>query len=189
MLCRLERTSRLKTKPFLKYLETYHADKNVIVYYGFDKHEGKRVTRRSSIMAARGYVTAYPNFNWPEVKYKSVTEVGIALPGTYSIWEHANCIGCLKAGLLHWYVVYCTDMETYREAIEMEDEVGFYIHTITKGGIKEKISLRELMPLFCQIKALGVKPTEHQNKIKFGRSLKRLGLSEDKIFKPCDCHV
>lgn len=188
-------TSRLKTKPFLKYLkDNFEHDKNVIIYYGFHKKESARVVRRSSIMGALGYVTAYPNFNWPkhDIKYTTSLQIGIKPPLTYDIWEHANCIGCLKAGLLHWYVVYCTDMDTYHQAIEMEESVGengYTVHTIKENGIKIKITLRELMPLFCQIKALGVKPTEHQNKIKFGRALKRLGKSEDKIFKPCDCHI
>jgi len=182
-------TSRLKTKPFIKYLENNHADHNCIIYYGFNKKEKKRVVRRSSFWAAKGFVTAYPNFNWPDNKYTSTLQVGITPPLTYEIWEHANCIGCLKAGLLHWYVVYCTDIETYRKAILMEDEVDYTIHTITVKGVKTAITLRELMPLYCQIKALGVKPNENQNKIKFGRALKRLGVSEDKIFKPCDCHI
>jgi hypothetical protein len=180
-------TSRLKTKPFMKFLEENIPDKNCIIYYGFSKKEGKRILRRSSILGAKGYKTDFPMALWPSLKYTSSLQVGITPPLTYEVWEHANCIGCLKAGLLHWYVVYCTDIEAYRQGIEMEDVCNYTIHTITENGAKIKITLRELMPYFCQIKALGVKPTEHQNKIKFGRALKRLGISEDKIFKPCEC--
>src|SRR6478672_4860580 len=36
-------TNRLKTEPFMRYLDAHHADKNCIIYYGFDPNEQKRI--------------------------------------------------------------------------------------------------------------------------------------------------
>ncbi len=47
-------TSRLKTRPFMKYLAEEHPEKNVIVYYGFDANETARIQRRSGIMGGAG---------------------------------------------------------------------------------------------------------------------------------------
>lgn len=180
-------TAKLKTEPFYDYLKEFFLNKDCIIYYGFDANEMRRVNRRKQILGANGYETDYPLAFWEERKYQSTKEIGIEPPLTYDIWEHANCIGCLKAGLLHWYVVYCTDMDTYKEAMVMEDECDYVIHRITIKKVKTAISLKDLIPFFCQIQSLGVKPTERQNKQMFGRRIQKLGYSEDKLFKPCNC--
>lgn len=151
-------TSRLKTKPFVIYLNDNFPNKNCIIYYGFDKKEKNRIIRRSTYLAAMGYKTDFPLALWSFIKYKSSLDIGITPPNTYTTWLHANCIGCLKAGLLHWYCVYMLDIDTYHEAINMEEVCNFTIHEITIKGVKQPITLRELMPIFCQLKTWGVKP-------------------------------
>lgn len=47
-------TSRLKTRPFMKWLKENVPDKDCICYYGFDANELHRVQRRSSIMGEMG---------------------------------------------------------------------------------------------------------------------------------------
>lgn len=184
-------TYYLKTKPFMDYLNVNFADKNCIIYYGFSKKEKKRIVRRTTHLGAFGYKTDYPLALWEAglLPYHSSLQVGITPPNTYTTWLHANCIGCLKAGLLHWYCVYMLDIDAYHEAMVMEYECDFTIHEITIKGIRKPILLKDLMPIFCQLKTWGVKPNEHQNKYKFGRWLSKIGVAETQLFKPCECVI
>lgn len=119
-------TSRLKTEPFIKYLEQFQEDKNCIIYYGFDKEEDNRINRRSIIMENMGYKTEYPLAKWG-VKVKDVQDIGIQPPMTYSKFKHANCQGCIKGGAQHWYVVYCTRSDLWRKGKKAERKIGYSI--------------------------------------------------------------
>lgn len=187
-------TSLLKTIPFDNYLkenfypyDTLFAAKNdCIIYYGFDAEEPTRITRRSSLLGVRGYKTAYPLI-WKDRTIFSTTEIGIQAPLTYSQFIHANCIGCLKAGLLHWYVVYCIRPDRYSKGIILEEAVDFTIHTIQRNKVKIPISLKELAPIFEQMKMDGIPITEHQSMIKFARMIRKYQLEECNSGKPCEC--
>lgn len=103
-------TNRLKTAPFYDYLggefppfsTLFEDQKDCIIYYGFDAKETDRMQRRSSILGAMGYKTSYPIAH-RELRITVTNQIGIKPPSTYDTFIHANCIGCLKAGLLHWY--------------------------------------------------------------------------------------
>lgn len=94
-------TNRLKTEPFHKWLsEHYPANPpevrdDISLVYGFDANEQHRIRRRVGIMAAMGYQTEYP-LTWEVRTIHDIEEVGIERPKTYSIFNHANCTGCLK---------------------------------------------------------------------------------------------
>jgi len=130
-------TNRLKTAPFLEYLAfnfptydtLFEAQKDCILYYGFDDSEPDRIQRRSGIMGGIGYKTAFP-IAFEDLRVKDTNDIGIKPPSTYDTFIHANCIGCLKAGLLHWYVVYVLRPDVYQEAIEMEEQIDFTIHRV-----------------------------------------------------------
>jgi len=100
-------TARLKTEPFMAWLRSNFEASDVVIYYGFDAKELARIQRRSSILGGMGYRTAYPLFSGPRTIF-STDEIGIKPPLGYSQFKHANCVGCLKAGWQHWYIVYCT---------------------------------------------------------------------------------
>lgn len=187
-------TSRLKTEPFYAYLN-YHFNplanlfdpvKECIVYYGFDKKETTRITRRSGVMGAMGYKTDYPII-WKERTIQSTTEIGIEPPLTYEIYEHANCKGCLKASLLHWYVVYVNDPLIYAEGVWMEDELDYTIHTVIRNKVKSTIKLSELALVFDKMKADGIPATEHQSKMKFAKLIRKYQIEECEVGKPCEC--
>ncbi|AMQ00924.1 hypothetical protein AY601_4073 [Pedobacter cryoconitis] len=156
-------TNRLKTAPFLQYLEynfptydtLFETQKDCILYYGFDDTEKDRIQRRSSIMGGVGYKTAFP-IAFENLRITDTNQIGIAPPITYRTFIHANCIGCLKAGLLHWYVTYVLRPDVYNEGIDMENQVDFTIHRITRNKVAQSISLSELAPIFKQMKADGV---------------------------------
>jgi hypothetical protein len=180
-------TFYLKTEPFYKYLAANFPDKDVVIYYGFDRNETRRINRRAQVLGAMGYKTDFPLAFWENRSYQSTLDVGISPPLGYSVYKHANCVGCLKAGILHWYVVYCTDIDTYMDAAEMEQEIGFSIHTRMINGVNEPAPLMDLIPIFCELKALGIAATEHQSEDKFARMVTRFGLDQNRIFKPCEC--
>jgi hypothetical protein len=174
-------TSVMKTQPFMEWLKTIKED--FIVYYGFDKNEPNRITRRSSIMAANGYKTDYPLI-WNERTIFETTEIGINRPNLYSLFKHANCIGCLKGGMQHWYVVYCERKDIFEKAIKTEEEIGYSI-------IKNNF-LNDLKPKFAEMQRLGIKPTEHINQKKFWSDTKKklagvMQFDFEIDTKPCEC--
>lgn len=189
-------TSRLKTEPFYAFLaEKFPAGgdaslfpaEDVILYYGFDKKEMHRVNRRSQLLGMMGYKTDFPSALWDEVKFTSTHQIGIIPPATYELWLHANCIGCLKSGLLHWYVVYVHRPDIYARGVWMEEETGYTVHSIIRKGVKIKISLEELAVYFENMKQSGVPATEHQPPLKFARSLDKYKIAACDPGKPCSC--
>lgn len=178
-------TNRLKTAPFDVYLAKKFPDKDCVIYYGFDASEKQRIQRRSQILGIQGYKTEFPLAYWPRT-IQSTEEVGIRPPLSYSLFKHANCVGCLKAGKQHWYVVYCTRPDVWRKAIWSEDEIGY---TINKG-----VSLLQLEPLFKKMKEAGIEPTEKTPSAVFWRQVRSkteepLELQLELELKPCECVV
>jgi len=108
-------TNRLKTAPFKTWLDENYQEGDVL-YYGFDRDEMHRVQRRSSILSSDGYKSDYPLALWDKRTIESTTEVGIDPPCQYGSFKHANCIGCLKAGWQHWYIVYCVRPDLWEKA-------------------------------------------------------------------------
>lgn len=180
-------TSRLKTEPFMQWLAAY-AQPETIIYYGFDQSETTRIQRRSTIMAAKGYRTAYPLAHWPHT-IQSTEEIGIKPPLTYSVWKHANCVGCIKGRKQHWYAVFVHRPDVWIKAKKAEEHID---HSIQPG-----LFLAELEPLFEEMKAVGVVATEHTPASRFwvdAKSLVRrrsnLLLScqaDDTNTAPCEC--
>ena len=144
-------TYKLKTKPFYDWLKNNYASGDII-YYGFDGNEAHRITRRSNIMGGAGYKTDYPLALWSKRTIKSTLDVGINSPMTYNCFKHANCVGCLKAGWQHWYVVYCAYPNIFKELVDAEDKIGYSVHK--DGFAYDKIELFEML------KTAGVPATE-----------------------------
>lgn len=178
-------TNRLKTAPFMRYLEQFHADKNCIIYYGFEANETDRIQRRSGIMGAMEYRTDYPLAMWAERTIRSTREIGIEPPNTYSVFIHANCIGCLKAGLQHWYVVYCTRPDIWEKAKWAEDEIGYAIHHDDYGPVY----LEDVEPKFEAMRRAGIPATERMPQQKFwGGANKIVKISaQQQSLMPCEC--
>lgn len=224
-------TNRLKTAPFIEYLQRYQSDKECIIYYGFDPKEANRIERRESILNSMGYESDYPlsfwlkegvdafnDYQWNEArlihnkinsdkltleKFKalysniaehlflkdystiyertifSTNEIGIKPPNTYSKFKHANCVGCLKGGRQHWYVVYCNRKDIFDEAKAAEITLGY---TIING-----ISLTELESTFEKMKCAGVPDTEHIPHQTFWAKARKYMKEQAQDHKPCEC--
>lgn len=146
-------TSRLKTQPFMRWLKNQG---ECVIYYGFDPHEKARIQRRSSIMAAQGYRTDYPAL-WVDQAIHATEEIGIARPNTYAVFKHGNCVGCLKAGWQHWYIVFCTRQDIWLKAKWAEDQIGYAIHHDESGPAY----LTDMEERFEKMRAAGVEATEN----------------------------
>ena len=160
-------THRLKTAPFYEWLEKnyqhgycHYAEyqeaviiESDIVYYGFDANEPARITRRANIMGASGYKTDYPLALWQERTIHNIEEIGIAKPTAYSLFNHANCTGCLKAGWQHWYVIYCNYPDVYQQLIDGEEAIGYAVHGVDDWA-------EDKAEMFESMKRAGIEPTE-----------------------------
>ena len=181
-------TNRLKTSPFHKWLNENGIPENDIIYYGFDKNEPDRIFRRRKILKEMGYESDFPLALWKNRRYESTEDIGIIPPLQYNSFKHANCIGCIKGGKQHWYVVYCLRPDIFKKAKETEEYIG---HSILKEK-KGPLYLKDLECTFDKMKRLGVKPTEHIKHQKFwadvAKILKEPTLENyDEFIKPCMC--
>ena len=153
------------------------------LFYGFDANEQKRIRRRATIAAGWGYETAYPLAHWKRT-IQSTREIGVEPPLGYSTFKHANCVGCLKAGWQHWYIVYATRPDVWRRGKDAEDDIGYTIH--------KDASLDEREEQFAAMLAAGVEPTEHVPSGAFWADARRKVrslpvLQEETDARPCEC--
>lgn len=177
----------LKTKPFLDFLSRQFPNQDVVIYYGFDASETNRKVRRQGIMGLLGYDTDYPLADWQERTIYSTREVGITPPLTYGARKHGNCDGCLKGGIQSWYVTYCTRADVYDKADNTETILGYAILKRSVNGKSIPFYLKEAREIFARMKCAGVPASEHYDPANFKRQLKRYGIEELVLFKPCEC--
>ncbi len=159
-------TSRLKTEPFMKWLPEQGP---ATIYYGFDPGETARIQRRSSILGALGYASGYPVALWKDRTIHATEDIGIARPLTYGMFKHGNCVGCLKAGWQHWYVVFCTRQDIWLKAKWAEAEIGYAIHHDERGPLY----LEDVEPIFASMQTAGVVPTEQVSSGRFWSDAKK----------------
>jgi hypothetical protein len=182
-------TYELKTKPFNTWLATNFPNKNCIIYYGFDAIETNRVTRRASILGAMGYKSDYPLALWEDRTIFSTKDIGISPPNVYGDFKHANCTGCLKAGIWHWYVTYCKRKDLFEAAKNMEEETGYTILRKSINGKLEPFSLEEFEQLFSKMQSASIPPTEHLPIKEQRQYLKKYYIESIDDTKPCECFV
>lgn len=179
-------TNRLKTRPFMQWLAENHPAGDCICYYGFDANEMGRVQRRSSFMAAAGYRTDFPLALWSDRTIFATEEIGIARPNTYSVFRHGNCVGCLKAGKQHWYIVYCERPDIWLKARWAEDEIGHSIH----WDDGEPVYLEEWEAEFEAMKQAGIPATEHIPHQRFWAGVRKaIPIKQIPAQMPCECAV
>lgn len=186
-------TVELKTKPFHDWL--INNSNNYIIYYGFDSTEKHRIIRRQNILKNMGYHSDYPLALWykedidiynnfdgqlnfieniellePKFtgnrKFYNTNQIGIKPPLTYSKFKHANCIGCIRAGKQHWYIVYCLYPDIFERAKTAE--------IILKHSIIKNSFLHELENLFEEMKLNNIEPNENIESSKFWHNVKKV---------------
>lgn len=107
-------------------------------------------------------------------------EIGIKEPNTYTVWKHANCIGCLKAGQQHWYCVYCIDYEVF--------EMGKNAEEILKHSFGKEF-LKDIESKFKRMKEIGIPANEHIKSSIFWKSAKHYLKQTTEDLFPCECFV
>jgi hypothetical protein len=179
-------TFYLKTEPFDQYLAAHYGPGAATIYYGFDDDEQTRIQRRRFILDAKGYATCFPLAEWPDT-LESIAELGIVPPATYSHYKHANCAGCLKGGIQHWYVTYCHRPDVFAKAQGTEQRLGYSILKDQRTVPAKPLWLHELAEVFARMKCAGVPDTEHYPEAKFKHYLRQYRLPEISLFAPCEC--
>jgi hypothetical protein len=174
----------LKIQPFENYMKDHFPasptkpNDEVTVLIGFDRKEYHRIQRRNTILAATGYMSDFPLAFWERTIYQT-EEVGIERPITYKMERHANCIGCLKAGIQHWYVVYILHKDIFDDAVAFERETGFRIH--------RDFCLEEKLIQFESMKCAGIVPDNTTNSYKFWSRVKKILAEHESCHLPCEC--
>jgi hypothetical protein len=184
-------TMYLKTHPFSNWLAWEYPTKDpccgditpckeIVILYGFDANETERIHRRRELLKAMGYDSDFPLAYW-ERTIRDTAEIGIEKPSTYSVYKHANCIGCLKAGKQHWYCVFCLRPDIWEEAKEAESLIG---HSIIKG-----VYLKELEPQFTEMRTVKqICPTDKGNSAAFWARVNKTIPEQVSLF-PCECSI
>lgn len=180
-------TSRLKTEPFHDWLKQNALCKIDVLYYGFDNtpRERIRMQRRTGVMAAQGFATDYPLALWKDRTIYATEEIGILRPSTYGVFIHGNCIGCLKAGWQHWYIVFCTRPDIWAKGKWAEEEIGYAIHHDESGPVY----LEDMEERFAAMRAAGIPATEHIEPQRFWSQSKKIiniAISQPDLM-PCEC--
>lgn len=164
-------TYELKTKPFHKWLAKNFPVKkgkvrdDVVIVYGFDAKETERIQRRKAIMQEMGYRTLYPLAERERTIFDT-REIGVEPPSVYDTFLHANCVGCLKAGIRSWYVCYCIRRDVFDEAVAAEQILG--------RSILKQCYLKELVPEFEQMRAARIEPTDRGSSHLFWKTVHSL---------------
>lgn len=154
-------TTKLKTEPFYKWLKEFYPvlkgkiRDDVTIYYGFAPEEPNRIERRRKHLGNMGYNTVFPLAEWSRTIH-STLEIGVKPSETYEIHSHANCIGCLRAGWQHWYVVYCLYPEVWAEAKAAEEQIGYSI--LRRDNVP--VFLKEREKEFEMMKLAGIPANE-----------------------------
>lgn len=175
-------TYELKTKPFYDWLKkNFPVEKgkireDVVIVYGFGKQEKERIRRRREILAQKGYLTAFPLKEWKRT-ITDVSEIGVREPEVYHTFLHANCVGCLKAGMRSWYVTYCLRKDIFNEAMEAEEKLGY--------SILKKCFLKDLVPLFKNMQEIGMKPTDRGTAHAFWKEAHAIVSGQLSVFSYC----
>ncbi len=165
-------TYNLKTEPFYKWLDENYPS----VSMDSGMNEPHRIQRRAQILGTKGYKTDFPLALWNRTIH-DIEEIGINRPCTYEIFKHANCIGCLKAGKQHWYIVYCLYPDIFKQAQEAEKEIG---HSIIKN-----VFLEELVQKYEAMKAVGIIPNDRLQAQTFWATVRKELGKEPSV--PCEC--
>lgn len=152
-----------KTKPARDW-ERENATPDDIFYFGFNHTETARADRIRAVYAKSGLQVCVPRQDW-DMSIDDTRSIGIEPPACYAYFKHANCVGCLKAGRLHWYVVFCRYPEIYAKAEATEATIK---RTVIQG-----ISLATLRPLFESMLAAGIPAVQVANTQKFWADAKR----------------
>lgn len=109
----------------------------------------------------------------------STVEIAIEKPLSYSIWKHANCKGCLKAGQQHWYCVYVHERKIFERAKQSEEIIGY---SFGDFGF-----LKDIEEKFERMRLIGIPASEHIPSHIFWKTAKKYLKQFSPDLVPCEC--
>jgi hypothetical protein len=76
-----------------------------------------------------------------------LADAGIDIPTMYKLgYKNNNCIGCVKGGAGYWNKIRVDFPEVFEKMAQVEEELGRTINATRVGGVRKRITLRELDP-------------------------------------------
>ena len=76
-----------------------------------------------------------------------VAKAGIELPALYKLgYVNNNCIGCVKGQAGYWNQIRRDFPDVFERMAQVEETLGRTINVSRIGGVRKRISLRELDP-------------------------------------------
>ena len=132
----------LKREQGLKFIK--HEMKGIpfILYFGYGREEPRRVQKVSQLYGVQGIKTAFPLFTGDidrDAAWSWLLTTGIKPPRIYQTLQHANCVGCIRAGRGHWWAVWKHHPVEYERAAKAERDFG---HTIISDISLDALSTR-----------------------------------------------
>ena len=131
----------LKQEKSLEYCK-----KNIpyTLYIGFTVEEWQRAQRTSARYAKHeGITVKFPLIEQRITKEECLHRVQncwkIRLPGSYDVFEHANCIPCIKGKKAYWGLIYKYERAAWDKASSAEKEFGHTIFT-EAGSLEDELT-------------------------------------------------
>jgi hypothetical protein len=101
--------------------------------FGFTSKEWRRIQRFTVRGWAEGYTAVFPlkdkGISKQMAAQWSTLDMGVRLPEMYQWSDHANCVGCRRAGKGYWLAVRENEPEIFEAMKERERRFG---HTFLK---------------------------------------------------------
>lgn len=126
---------------------------------GFSSVEWKRVQRTTMRAERDGYKIRFPVIEEKVTKQQCADwcmSLGVKPSSMYTWSDHANCLGCVRAGKAYWLAVAANEPEVFAQRAALETEFG---HTfigdttliqLQTTGLKRKVNQREKIEITCE---------------------------------------
>lgn len=136
----------LKAEPKDHYFKELRASgvSEIVLVLGFSAHEKERIQRAFIRSVADGYSVRFPLVEEAVSKQQTADwciERGVQPSAMYEWSDHANCIGCRRAGKAYWLAVAKHEPAVFAAAVERERQYG---HTFLKGTTLEQLAITGL---------------------------------------------
>ncbi len=136
----------LKVEQRVKYFDELRADgvTDILMVFGFSSHEWQRIQRFTMRAIVEGYTAVFPLKDEQVSKQMAAQwsiDLGVRLPEMYRWSDHANCVGCRRAGKGYWLAVRENEPQVFEAMKQRERDFG---HTFLKDTSLELLEITGL---------------------------------------------
>lgn len=144
----------LKAIPKQKYFEELLAQgiTEIVNVLGFSGMEWERIQRHTMLAERGGYAVRFPVKEEGKSKQECADwclSLGVKIPSMYAWSEHANCVGCRRAGKAYWLKLSDARPDVFEIEAAREKEWGHTflngttLHELKRVGLKRAVKQRE----------------------------------------------